>query len=107
MGQGIFSGTFYVLQEPINVQSVNVRLNVVQTGLINNILYTEWMQRLGHELEGIANGLIYHKDHYKLIPSSTVLHYQPLIQHSNIYLLFYIYFRFQKMIYNIILSKQI
>ena len=43
MGQGIFSGTFYVPQEPINVQSVNVRLNVVQTGLIDNILYMEQM----------------------------------------------------------------
>ena len=50
MGQGIFHGTFYVLQEPINVQSVNIRLNVVQTGLVDNILYTEWMQRLRHEL---------------------------------------------------------
>ena len=63
MGQGIFSRTFYVLQEPINVQSVNVRLNIVQTGLVDNILYTEQMQCLRHELGGIANGLIYHKDH--------------------------------------------
>ena len=50
MGQGIFSRTFYVPQELINVQSVNIRLNVVQTGLVDNILYTEWMQHLRHEL---------------------------------------------------------
>ena len=91
MGQGIFSGTFYVLQEPINVQSVNIRLSVVQTGLVNNILYTERMQCLRHELGGIANGLIYHKNHYKLIPNSTVRHYQPLIQHSNIFIILYIF----------------
>ena len=88
MGQGIFSGRFYVLQEPINVQSVNIRLNVVQNGLINNILYMEWMQCLRHELGGIAHGIIYHKDHYKPIPNATVHHYQPLIQHSNIFYYF-------------------
>ena len=91
MGQGIFSRVFYVPQELINVQSVNVRLNVVQTGLIDNILYTEQMQHLRHELGGIANGLIYHKDHYKLIPNSTVHHYQPLIQHRNIFIILYIF----------------
>ena len=91
MGQGIFSRTFYVLQKLINIQSVNVRLNIVQTGLVNNILYTEQMQCLRHELGGIANGLIYHKDHYELIPNSTVRHYQPLIQHSNIFIILYIF----------------
>ena len=107
MGQGIFSGTFYVLQEPINIQLVNVRLNIVQTGLIDNILFTEWMQCLRHELGGIANSLIYHKDHYKLIPNSTLCHYQPLIQHSNIFIILYIFPFSKKIIYNVILSKQI
>ena len=108
MGQGIFSGTFYVLQEPINVQSVNIRLNVVQDGFIDNILYTEWMQCLRHELGGIAHGLIYHKDHYEPIPNATVRHYQPLIQHSNNFYYFIYKCHFQKKsIYNFILSKQI
>ena len=98
MGQGIFSSTFYVPQDPINIQLVNIRLNVVQTGLIDNILFTEWMQCLRHKLGGIAHGLIYHKGHYKHIPNATVRHYQPLIQHpSNIFYYFvYIYFCFQK-----------
>ena len=107
MGQGIFSRTFYVPQEPNNIESVNIRLNIVQTGLVNNILYTEWMQHLRHELGGIANGLIYHKDHYKLIPNSTVCHYQPLIQHSNLFIIIYLFPFSKKLIYNSILSKQI
>ena len=105
--QGIFSGTFYVPQELINIELVNVRLNIVQTGLIDNILYTEQMQCLRHKLGGIANGLIYHKDHYELIPNSTVCHYQPLIQHSNIFTIIYLFPFSKKLIYNVILSKQI
>ena len=86
MGQGLFNGKFYVLQEPLNVDTINVRLNPVQSGLVDNIMHTEHMEWLKYELSSILNGLIYHKDHYELVRSSRIHDYQLLIDHSNIFL---------------------
>ena len=69
MGPGLFNGTFYVLQEPLNVEEVTIRLNPVQSGLVDNIMVTERIEQLKYELHSIGNGLIYHKDHYELVPS--------------------------------------
>ena len=44
MGPGLFNGTFYVLQEPLNVEEVTIRLNPVQSGLVYNIMVTEQME---------------------------------------------------------------
>ena len=84
MGPGLFNGTFYVLQEPLNVEEVTIRLNPVQSGLVDNIMGTEHIEQLKYELRSIGNGLIYHKDHYELVPSQRIRDYQPLINHSNI-----------------------
>ena len=67
MGPGLFNGTFYVLQEPLNVEAVTIRLNPVQSGLVYNIMATESIEQLKYELRSIGNGLIYHKDHYELV----------------------------------------
>ena len=79
MGPGLFNGTFYVLQEALNVKTLTIRLNCVQSGLVDNIITTEHIERLKYELRSIANGLIYHKDHYELVHSYRMLDYQPLI----------------------------
>ena len=84
MGSGLFNGTFYVLQEPLNVEEVTIRLNPVQSGLVDNIMVTEQMEQLKYELRSIGNALIYHKDHYELVPGQQICDYQPLINHSNI-----------------------
>ena len=88
MAQGLFNGTFYILQEALNVDTINIRLNPVQSDLVDNIMHTECIERLKHELGAISNGLIYHKDHYEFVHSSRICDYQPLIQHSNIYNIF-------------------
>ena len=88
MAQGLFNGTFYILQEALNVDKINIRLNPVQSGLVDNIIHTEHIERLKHELGAISNGLIYHKDHYELVHSFRIRDYQTLIQHSNIYNIF-------------------
>ena len=64
MAKGLFNCTFYILQEVLNVDMINVRLNPVQSGLVDNIMHTECIERLKYELGAILNGLIYHKDHY-------------------------------------------
>ena len=84
MGQGLFKWTFYVLQEALNVETLTVRLNCVQSGLVDNIMSTERIERLKYELRSIANGLIYHKDHYELVRGYRMQDYQTLIDHSNI-----------------------
>ena len=84
MGPGLFNGTFYVLQKPLNVKEVTIRLNPVQSGLVDNIMVTEHMEQLKYELCSTGNGLIYHKDHYELVPGQQIHDYQPLINHSNI-----------------------
>ena len=93
MGPGLFSGTFYVLQEALNVETLTIRLSLVQSGLVNNIMSTKHIEHLKHELGSIVNGLIYHKDHYELVRDNRICDYQPLIQHSNIFL----YNLFQKL----------
>ena len=79
MAQGLFNGTFYILQEALNVDTINIRLNPVQSGLVDNIMHTECIERLKHELGAILNGLIYHKDHYEFVHGSRIRDYQPLI----------------------------
>ena len=63
MGPGLFCGTFYILQEPLHVPSVHVRMNLDQSRLVDNILSTERIQWLKYEWGSISHGLIYHKDH--------------------------------------------
>ena len=86
IGQGLSNGTFYILQEPLNVDSINVRLNPVQSSLVDNIMHTEHIEWLKYELGAVVNSLIYHKDHYELVCISKICDYQPLIDHSNIFL---------------------
>ena len=88
MAQGLFNGTFYILQEALNVDTINVRLNPVQSGLVDNIMHIEHIERLKHEFGAISNGLIYHKVHYELVHGSRIHDYQPLIQHINVYNIF-------------------
>ena len=88
MAQALFNSTFYILQEAHNVDTINIRLNPVQSGLVDNIMHTEHIERLKYELGAILNGLIYHKDHYEIVHSSRIHDYQPLIRHSNIYNIF-------------------
>ena len=100
MGPGLFNGTFYIVQEALNVETLTVRLSLVQSGLVNNIMSTEHIECLKHELGSIATGLIYNKDHYKLVHGNRIRDYQPLIQHSNIFL----YYLFQKLLLIIYIS---
>ena len=44
MGPGLFNGTFYVLQEALNVKTLTVRLNCVQSGLVDNIISMEHIE---------------------------------------------------------------
>ena len=67
MGQGLFNSTFYILQEALNVDTINIRLNPVQSCLVDNIMHTEHIERLKYEVGAILNGLIYHKDHYEFV----------------------------------------
>ena len=84
MGKGLFNGTFYVLKEALNIKTLTVRLNCVQSGLVDNIMSTEHMEQLKYELWSIVNSLIYHKDHYELVRGYRMRDYQPLIDRSNI-----------------------
>ena len=70
MGQGLFNSTFYILQEALNVDTINIRLNPIQSGLVDNIMHTEHIERLKYELGAILNGLIYHKDHYEFVQNT-------------------------------------
>ena len=83
MGPGLFRGTFYILQEPLHIPSVHVRMNLDQSRLVDNILSTECIQWLKYELGAISDGLIYHKDHYKIVQGARIHQYQPLVNHSN------------------------
>ena len=83
MGPGLFCGTFYILQEPLHVPSIHVRMNLDQSRLVDNILSTERIQHLKYELGAISHGLIYHKDHYKIVQGARICQYQPLVNHSN------------------------
>ena len=83
MGPGLFHGTFYILQEPLHVPSVHVRMNLDQSRLVDNILSTERIQQLKYELGAISHGLIYHKDHYEIVQGARIHQYQPLVNHSN------------------------
>ena len=53
MGPRLFNGTFYVLSKQLNVETVMVRLNPVQSGLVDNIMATECMQQLKYELGSV------------------------------------------------------
>ena len=83
MGSGIFAGTFYLLQEPLHVDSLSIRHNQIQTRLVQDIMATERIQRLHCEMGAIGEGIIYHKDHYEDLPHIRVDSYQPLIDHSK------------------------
>ena len=83
MGSSLFAGTFYVLQEPLHVQMLNIRCNRAQTALARDIMATECIRCLHFEMGGIGEGIIYHKDHYEDLPNVRVDSYQPLIDHSN------------------------
>ena len=89
MGEALFNGTFYILQEALNVEMINIRLNPIQSSLVDNIMHTEHIEWLKYELGAILNGLIYHKDHYEFVHSSRIHDYQPLIDHSNISIFLY------------------
>ena len=89
MTPGIFQGTFYILQEPLNVDKITIRLNRLQTALYDQIIATERMQCLMAELGAIGDGLIYHKDNFQLVHGAGVQNYQPLINHSNQLTLFH------------------
>ena len=91
MAQGLFNSTFYILQEALNVDTINFRLNPIQSGLVDNIMRTEHIEWLKHELGAISNGLLYHKDHYEFVHSSRIHDYQPLIHHSNILIFFHLF----------------
>ena len=83
MGSGIFAGTFYVLQEPLHVDTLNLHHNAIQTRLVQDIMAMERIQHLHFEMGSIGEGIIYHKDHYKDLTNIRVDAYQPLIDHSK------------------------
>ena len=83
MAPGIFSGTFYILHEPVHVPQLTVHLTALQKALVENIMSTNRIQRLKREFGAIGESIIFHKDHYELVEDADVRNYQPLIQHSN------------------------
>ena len=46
MGPGIFYGTYYIVQEPLNVETLSICLNPIQKALVDQILTTECMDHL-------------------------------------------------------------
>ena len=82
MDCGLFEGSFYVVHEPTYVNKLNVRLNTIQTNLVHHIVSSECIKRLHIEFGAIGDGIIWHKDHFELVPDTPVQEYKPLTMHS-------------------------
>ena len=94
MGRGLFTGTFYTLQEPLYVDRTRIQLNNFQVHLVQGILATERMQHLLSKLGAIGDGIIYHKDHYEyiiLLFLIIILYYISIISFHPFHLMLYIF----------------
>ena len=87
MDRGLFEGSFYVVHEPTYVNKLNVRLNTIQTNLVHRIVSSERIKRLHIEFGAIGDGIIWHKDHFELVPDTPVWEYEPLTT-CTVYIIF-------------------
>ena len=101
MDRGLFEGTFYVVQKPFYTNTIPLHLNDVQNVIYHNILSSEPITRLYHEFGAIGDGVIWHKDEFEIIPDALADEYQPLLDHSNIFLKKIVFTYFQTCINNI------
>lgn len=72
MDRGIFTSTFYVPEGPtISHQPLNLNLTPAENQMVQNVMATETMQRVKLEMAAAGQGLIWHKDHFEVIPNLT------------------------------------
>ena len=68
MDRGIFEGTFYCPEGPeVVLDDMDFDLNPVEQSLVDDVMASETLTRMELEFAAVSNGLVWHKDHFKML----------------------------------------
>ena len=82
MQRGIFTSTFYIPEGPtISAQPLDLNLTPDERRIVRTVLATETMERVKLEMAAAGQGLIWHKDHFEVIPNVASPQNQNLMTH--------------------------
>ena len=87
MEQGIFQGTFYCPEGPeVVLQDMPIQLNELETEIVMRVMASETLTHIELELAAVGNGLVWHKDHFEMLPDTGTEECQVLMCHRKYHL---------------------